>query len=76
MVAETKHFKNTMKFIDTVNKPLQKIAKKTNSKLTTFKKAVIKTVEKKIESPIIQTPKPKSPKKITTKINNKIPSIT
>jgi len=52
LVSETKHFKNTMKFIDTVNKPIQKIAKKTNNKLTNFKKDIVKKAEKKILSPV------------------------
>jgi len=41
-----------MKFIDTVNKPIQKIAKKTNNKLTNFKKDIVKKAEKKILSPV------------------------
>lgn len=52
-MAETKHFRNTMKFIDTVNKPIQKIAKKTTNKLTTFKKDIVKKVEKKTTPPTV-----------------------
>lgn len=42
-----------MKFIDTVNKPIQKIAKKTTNKLTTFKKDIVKKVEKKTTPPTV-----------------------
>ena len=48
---ETKHFNNTMKFIDTVNKPIKKTTIKTTNKLTSLKKDIIKKVEKKIILP-------------------------
>lgn len=54
LVAETKHFKNTMKFIDTTNKPIKKVSKKTNSKLWEFKKNVVKDIKKK--APDLQLP--------------------
>jgi hypothetical protein len=47
-VSETKHFKNTMKFIDTANKPVVKVAKKTTTKLNTFKKDIIQKTNKEI----------------------------
>jgi hypothetical protein len=51
LVTETKHFNNTMKFIDTVNKPIKKTTIKTTNKLTSLKKDIIKKVEKKIILP-------------------------
>lgn len=69
LVAETKHFKNTMNFIDNANKPIQKIAKKTTNKLDTFKKAIVKKVTKKTTPPIIKTIAPKPIKKtVNTKV--------
>lgn len=52
-----------MKFIDTANKPIQKIVRKTTTKIDTFKKDIVKTVTKKIASPIIKTTTPKPIKK-------------
>ncbi len=73
LVAETKHFKNTMKFIDTANKPIQKISQKTTNKLGTFKKSIVKEVEKKIISPTkkINT----IPKSIKQTVNTKLAVI-
>ena len=69
LVPETKHFKNTMKFIDTANKPIQKVVRKTTTKIDTFKKAIVKTVEKKTTPPIVKTTTPKPIKKtVSTKV--------
>jgi hypothetical protein len=43
-----------MKFIDNANKPIQKIAKKTTTKLSSFKKDIVKKVTK--DTPIITPP--------------------
>ncbi len=61
-----------MKFIDTANKPIQKIVRKTTTKIDTFKKDIVKTVEKKITPPIAKTITPKPIKKT---VSTKIPSI-
>lgn len=60
-----------MKFIDTANKPIQKIVKKTTTKIDTFKKNIVKTVEKKTILPIIKNNAPKPIKKI---LSTKVPS--
>jgi hypothetical protein len=58
-----------MKFIDTANKPIQKIVRKTTTKIDTFKKAIVKTVTKKTTSPIVKTTNPKPIKKtVSTKV--------
>jgi predicted outer membrane protein len=73
MVSESKHFKKTIKFIDTVNKPVQKIAKKITAKLTTFKKDIIKTATKTssvvIPSHTILQPNQKQPKNDIKKVD-------
>lgn len=78
LVSETKHFKQTMKFIDNANKPIAKIAKKTNLELGTFQKDIVKKInttseqllpptehlKKQINSnPIQKKPKAKTVKK-------------
>jgi VTC domain len=65
LVSDTKHFKNTMKFIDQENKPIHKIAKKTSTKLSSFKKDIVKKTEKSI--PAIKVPKTIKAKTIDTK---------
>lgn len=60
-VSETKHFKNTMKFIDETNKPITKIAKKTTNTLWSFKKDVVKKINAK-------TPSLVAPKKVTSAV--------
>jgi hypothetical protein len=60
-----------MKFIDTANKPIQKIVRKTTTKIDTFKKDIVKTVEKKTPPPITKTITPKPIKKT---VSTKVPS--
>lgn len=49
MMSETKHFKNSMKFISKANKESKKIKKITSQKLETTKE----TIEKQIEHHIL-----------------------
>lgn len=65
LVSSTKHFKNSMEFIDNANKPIKKIAQKTSNKLSKMKQKVEKDIVSKNPLKISKaTPKTIKAKKI------------
>lgn len=66
-VEDTKRFKSTLKFIEKVNKPVQKIQAKTSTKLGTIKKDIISEIKQpkpSIKKPSLSTPSSVRQKKV------------